>query len=134
MKRPMTGLDTNILVRFIMADDRVQAAKARKLIQSFSPQSPGFITLVCLVELVWILRSKYRQPKSEITRWLDGFLTVPDFVIEGHEAVTLALKAYQAGNSGFADCLIERCGHFAGCRHTITFDRKASKYAGMKLL
>jgi predicted nucleic-acid-binding protein len=130
----MTGIDTNILVRFIMADDRMQAARARKLIQSFSAQSRGFITLVSLVELVWILRSKYRQPKSEITRWLDGFLSVPEFVVESQDAVTLALRAYQAGNAGFADVLIERCSHFAGCAHTMTFDRKASKHAGMKLL
>jgi predicted nucleic-acid-binding protein len=51
----MIGLDTNVLVRYIMQDDVKQAAKATKLMESLSAQAPGFITLVSVVELVWVL-------------------------------------------------------------------------------
>ena len=53
----MMGLDTNVLVRYIMQDDAKQAAKATKLIESLSPDAPGFVTLVSVIELVWVLSS-----------------------------------------------------------------------------
>lgn len=130
----MTGLDTNILVRFLMADDPAQTSRARTLFQSFSSQSPGFISLVCLAELVWVLKSKYRQPKAEIVRWLEQFLTSPQIAFESSSVVEEAIQAYAGGRGQFADCLIERSGHIAGCRETVTFDVNASKSAGMRLL
>lgn len=129
-----TGLDTNILVRFVMADDPVQSPLAHRLLQSFSSASPGFISLVSLAEMVWVLRKKYRQPKSLIVHWLTRFLESPELVLEGPETVASAVKAFANGNAHFADCLIERCGHVNGCALTVTFDKNAAKTAGMRLL
>jgi predicted nucleic-acid-binding protein len=47
----MIGLDTNVLARYITQDDSKQAASAGRLIESLDEQSPGYITLVTLVEL-----------------------------------------------------------------------------------
>src|SRR5579871_6498905 len=106
----MTGLDTNVLVRFVMADDPIQSTRVRALIQSFSAESPGFVSLVCLAELVWVLRSKYRQPKSDIVKWLDRFLNAPELFFEAQSIVEQALTTYANSRAEFSDCLIERSG------------------------
>jgi predicted nucleic-acid-binding protein len=130
----MTGLDTNVLVRFVMADDPLQSEQARALVGSFSPESRGFISLVCLAELVWVLRSKYRQPKREIVGWLERFLESSELAFESQSAVEQALAIYEGGKAEFSDCLIERSGAGAGCQSTLTFDAEAAESAGMRLI
>ncbi len=130
----MIGLDTNILIRFVMADDSMQYRKADRLMQSFSVQSPGYITLVCLAEFVWVLRSRYKKPKHVIVQWLTELLDSPELVLENQFAVEQALLTYTTTKSDFSDCLIERAGHVAGCTSTVTFDKTAAKAAGMRLL
>ena len=130
----MTGLDTNILVRFVMADDAAQAASAKTLFKSFSIQSPGFISLVGVVEFVWVLRSKYRQPKSAIIQWIGQLLGTAELIFESQGVVELALNDYSTGVADFADCLIEWSGKNAGCSETVTFDQDAARTVGMRLL
>lgn len=130
----MIGLDTNILVRYIAQDDAAQAKKANTLIESLSPESPGFIALVSVVELVWVLEGCYNSNKKDIVIVLDTLLRTRGLVIEQADTVWQALRRFADANTDFADCLIERCHHIAGCSHTATFDRKAAKSAGMQLL
>lgn len=130
----MIGLDTNILVRFVMADHPDQSAKARTLLQSLSSDSPAVITLVCLAELVWVLRSRYRQPKRDVIDWVARFLESPEFVVEDHAAVGHALRTYAIGSAEFSDCLIAQTAIAAGCTEIVTFDARAAKSAGMRLL
>jgi predicted nucleic-acid-binding protein len=130
----MTGLDTNILVRFFAKDDLKQSSRAKKLLQTLTPQSPGFICLISFIELVWVLRSRYQMDKSQLIQCLEGLLDSPELVLESHEAITQALRRFADAKTDLADCLIERCGHLAGCHHTVTFDADASKSAGMILL
>ncbi|MEZ5540219.1 MAG: type II toxin-antitoxin system VapC family toxin [Pseudomonadales bacterium] len=130
----MIGLDTNILVRYLTQDDATQAKKANTLIESLSSDSPGFIALVSVVELVWVLEGCYDSDKKDIVTVLDTLLRTRGLVIEQADSVWQALRRFADTNSDFADCLIERCHHAAGCSHTATFDRKAAKSAGMQLL
>ena len=53
----MIGLDTNVLVRYIMQDDAKQSPKATKLIESLTVDAPGFLSLVSVVERGWVLSS-----------------------------------------------------------------------------
>lgn len=62
----MIGLDTNVLVRYIMQDDTKQSAKATQLIESLTSDEPGFIAMVSVVELYWVLTSSYGLA---INRW-----------------------------------------------------------------
>ena len=48
----MVGLDTNVLVRYVMQDDPRQSARATRLIEALTAEAPGFVPLVSLVELV----------------------------------------------------------------------------------
>ena len=130
----MIGLDTNILVRYITGDDSGQTATAVKLIDSFSANSPGFISLISIVELAWVLEDSYRFSKKEIEHVLEILLQTAELVIERAEVVAQGLRRYRAGNADFADCLIQLCGDAAKCEHTFTLDKKAARTAGMRLL
>jgi predicted nucleic-acid-binding protein len=130
----MIGIDTNIVVRYLTHDDPGQTAAAVKMMDSLSPDSPGFLSLIVIVELVWVLEVSYRFKKSEIERVLEILLRSKELLIERAEIVSQALRKFSASNAEFADCLIERCGHAAECQHTVTFDRNAAAAAGMRLL
>lgn len=130
----MTGLDTNILVRFFTKDDLEQSRRAADLMLSLTPEAPGYVSLVSLIELVWVLRSQYRLSKADLIERLERLLDSPEVMVESHTAVTLALRRFSQFKADFADCLIERSGASAGCRETVTFDADASRFAGMRLL
>jgi predicted nucleic-acid-binding protein len=130
----MTGLDTNVLLRFLLQDKPDQSARAAALMSSFSLHEPGFISNVTLAESVWVLERTYRTPKQEISFFVRGLLDSEQLVVENHEVVAQALRKFDGSNVDFADCLIERLGNSAGCRRTMTFDVNASKMSGMVLL
>jgi len=130
----MIGIDTNILARFLAQDDAEQGQRADSLLQTLSPQEPGFVSLVSLIELAWVMRSRYRVSKSELIQNLERLLNSPELVIESQQTVAQAIARFGSAKTDFADCLIERSGHVAGCRHTVTFDENAAKTSGMKLL
>jgi predicted nucleic-acid-binding protein len=130
----MIGLDTNVLVRYITQDDPVQSPKASILIESFSETEPGFVSLISIVELVWVLQGAYPAQRADIISVLEKLLRVKTLHVEHMGLVMHALQAYASGNADFADCLIERSSHHAGCSRTMTFDRKAAATAGMVLL
>jgi predicted nucleic-acid-binding protein len=130
----MIGLDTNVLVRYIMQDDAKQAAKANKLVDSLSPDEPGFVPLVAVIELVWVLSSCFELTREQITQALDGLLRAKQLVVDQADQVVRALRTYSSSSADFADCLIERTASSAGCMKTMTFDVAASKHAGMTLI
>lgn len=130
----MIGLDTNVLVRYIMQDDAKQAAKATKLIESLSPDAPGFVTLVSVIELVWVLSSCFDLTREQIAQALDALLRAKQLVVDQADQVVRALRTYSSSSADFADCLIERTASSAGCAKTMTFDVAASKQAGMTLI
>ncbi|MEW5715629.1 type II toxin-antitoxin system VapC family toxin [Pseudomonas sp. SB113] len=130
----MIGLDTNVLVRYVTQDDPVQSPKASELIESLTTLSPGFVSLVSVVELVWVLQSCYQSAKNDIVVVLETLLRTRELTIEHAEVIWQALRRFTANNADFADCLIERCAHAAGCEYTATFDLSAAKAAGMERL
>ena len=129
----MIGLDTNVLVRFLTHDDPEQTPIAIKLMRSLSPSSPGFVSLVAIAELTWVLTSLYRLEKSEVELVLENLLRSDALVVERSEIVWQALRKFKTCNAGFSDCLVERCGHAAECLYTFTFDKRAVA-VGMRLL
>ncbi|CRM93408.1 putative nucleic acid-binding protein, contains PIN domain [Pseudomonas sp. 22 E 5] len=130
----MIGLDTNVLVRYVTQDDPVQSAKASELIESLTTASPGFVSLVSILELVWVLQSCYQSAKSDVVMVLETLLRTRELTVEHAEIIWQALRKFVANKADFADCLIERCAHAAGCEYTATFDLNAIKTTGMKRL
>ncbi|WP_316151286.1 type II toxin-antitoxin system VapC family toxin [Cupriavidus sp. BIC8F] len=130
----MIGLDTNVLVRYFAQDDPVQASKATALIESLTAETPGYVTQVVLVEVVWVLGRAYGTDRDQIAQVIETLLRTKELVIEAAATVWRALRLYAASSADFADCLIERACHEAQCEYTATFDTKAVKITGMRLI
>ena len=130
----MIGLDTNVLVRFLVQDDAEQARAAQDLIATFSEAVPGFVCREVLVELVWVLERAYGLPREEIARTLDGLLEARELVIEAADRVAIAADRYRKGGPGFDDQMVALAGQGAGCHATVTFDRKAAGLPGVQFL
>ena len=111
----MIGLDTNVLVRYIMQDDPKQSAKATALIEQLSPYNPGFITLVSVVELYWVLTSSYGLTAQQVKQALVVLLRAKQIIVDRADQVLRALRVFDDGKADFADCLIERTAAAAGC-------------------
>ena len=127
----MLGIDTNVLVRFLVRDDQTQFKKARKLLKrEVSNGRRVFINQLVLLETEWVLRSRYGLAKTLMLDTISRLLDAPDIQLEDEPAVEEALFIWRDANADFADCLIgARNGRF-GCRATVTFDTKASKLSG----
>ncbi|WP_298332813.1 PIN domain-containing protein [Asticcacaulis sp.] len=130
----MIGLDTNVVVRYIMQDDMAQAALASALIEGLSDDQPGFISVVTCVEIVWVLTRSYRLPRDAIIETLEILLSAYQLRFEHKPDLYRALGDYKSGKADFADALIHRLNLSAGCDKTVTFDVAAADHAGMTLI
>jgi predicted nucleic-acid-binding protein len=131
----MIGLDTNVLVRYLAQDDRIQSPLATKFLEgSLSLDEPGFVATVVLAELVWVLESNYQFGREQITNLLDALLRAQQLKFQDPDSASQALRDFRTSKADYVDCLIQRLGSGAGCDHTVTFDRTASRINGMRLL
>lgn len=130
----MIGIDTNVLVRYLAQDDDTQSPVASRIIDGFSADAPGFVSIVVLVETVWVLSKAYKASREQVAETVELLLRARELVVEGAEAAYLALATYQASNADFADALIAHGAKLAGCSETLTFDRAAAASTGMRLL
>ena len=130
----MTGLDTNVLVRYFVKDDPAQTARSVAAIYALTPDDPGWIGTAVLMELAWVTANTYRKTRLEIVQILDTLLASPEIVIEQSDVARRAVSIYRNANISFADCLIASSALYAGCNRTLTFDKGAAKWAGMTLI
>ena len=130
----MIGLDTNILVRYLTQDDPTQSPKATEIIERrLTKAKPGFVSVVVMVETVWVLDRAYDLAAQDIAAAIERMLQVEVFVIEKEQEVFTAMVALKQGRGSFADALIAELGASARCVHTLTFDNKALRLPGFKL-
>ena len=131
----MIGLDTNVLVRYLVQDDPGQSRKATQVIaKQCTRDDPGFINRIVLCELVWVLESAYGYSKDAIVPVLEKLLRTSQLKIEDTQAAWTAFRSYQKGKADFADCLLGTTNRFNGCHETVTFDHAASKLEDFRLL
>ena len=130
----MIGLDTNVLVRYLTQDDAVQSPQATEIIERrLTVASPGFVSVVAMVETAWVLDRVYRLSGQDIAAAIERMLQVEVLVIEKEQEVFAAMVALKQGRRAFADALIAELGTGAGCIYTLTFDTQAVRLSGFKL-
>ena len=130
----MNGIDTNILVRYLVGDDPAQFRAASRIIErECSVQDPGFVNHLVLVELVWVLESAYKVARPAIVSALGAILSTSQLSIEHPDDARAALHEYVDG-ADFADSLISAANARAGCEYTATFDRRAAGRKGFRLV
>jgi len=131
----MIGIDTNVLVRLIVADEPRQAAVARNFIRErCSSADPGFVSNVVLAEIAWILATGYGYSRLQVADAIDQIMETVQLQVESSTDIAAALVEYRAGPADFADCLVGQTNRTADCSHTVTFDRKAAKLGTFELL
>lgn len=129
----MIGLDTNVLIRYLVQDDPVQSVTASELIDELTESAPGFLSLVTVVELYWVLRCAYKVDADECADLLEGLLDARELQVDRSAVVRSAIAASRGGLD-FADAIIAELGRIAGCDHTVTFDQRAAGDGAMRLL
>ena len=127
----MLGIDTNVLVRFLVRDDEAQFDKARRLIRrEVAAGRSVCVSQLVLLQTEWVLRSRYAMPKMAIIAAFSGLLNAADVQFEDEPAIEEALFVWKDSAADFADCLIGAHHRRLGCRATATFDARAVKLPG----
>ena len=132
----MIALDTNVLLRYLTQDDPAQSRKAVEVIERrLTLENPGFVSLVSVLEIVWVLRSLYRRSQAQIADHLEMILAAETLQVQNEQEVYQAVVALRSGSGAFEDALIGALGLWWGCSATLTFDRDAAKrLTGFQLL
>ena len=130
----MIGIDTNILVRLYAQDDPVQSRLATDFLEKRLRHETGYVSLIVVVELVWVLTRVYGFDKEKLLVVLGNLLASGDIEVEQAEVFAAALRGFQKTGAQFSDLLISAGARQAGCSQTFTFDDRAAKQAGMTLL
>ncbi len=127
----MIGLDTNVLVRFLVRDDEDQFGRAQKLIRREAQAgTPVVVSHLVLLETEWVLRSRYKVTKAELLGAFSDLLSAVDMSFEEEHTVEEALFIWKNSSAQFADCLIGTRYGTLGCNATATFDAAAMKLPG----
>jgi predicted nucleic-acid-binding protein len=131
----MIGLDTNVIVRYVTQDDPKQSPVATRFMEkTLTAEEAGFVSLVVLAEVVWVLVSLYAADRTGIAEVLTGLLTTQQLRVESAELVWRAKRRYEQSKADFSDALIIECAMAAGCQRSVTFDRPAAASSGFELL
>jgi predicted nucleic-acid-binding protein len=131
----MVGLDTNVILRYLLQDDPKQAIRANHIVDHvLSGRNPGFISLVTILEIVWVLRSLLKQTPTEIATHLEHLLAADSLEVQNEQQVFEAAYAVKRGVGEFEDALIGALNAWAGCPHTLTFDKRALRMPYFQLI
>ena len=121
----MIGLDTNVIIRFLVMDDPTQAKKASTLVRTaLKNQEELFIDSVVLCEMVWVLEGAYEFARDEIADVLEKILMTELIAIQDRDEAWLALNDYRQGRADFSDYYIGRINKNSGSDYTVTFDQE----------
>ena len=130
----MIGLDAHVVVRYLMQDGPQQAGRATAFMErQLSAENPGFISLVVLTEIAWVLRSCYGIDRDDISRTFRAMLETRQLWVERTDLVVRALRRYAENTADFSDALIVELARDQGCTEIVSFDRKADSL-GMRIL
>lgn len=131
----MKALDTNLIVRFLVADDLSQAEAVRVIfLQAEQNKDVFFVPVLVLLETIWVLESAYSMQREDIIKALQGLTRMPILAFESSSAVHLFLSLAERNRGDLPDLLIGSCARQAGCDSVLTFDKKAGRTELFELL
>ncbi len=113
-------VDTNVLVRAAVGDDPEQAEAAARLLRE---ARVVVVSLVCLCELVWVLRRVYRFNRDSISIALRELIDATNALVD-RPAAEAGMALLEVGGD-FADGVIAFDGRRLGGETFVTFDKRA---------
>ena len=127
----MPALDTNVLIRYVVQDDKAQLAAARRLIREcVSEDRALFVPVTVALEFEWVLRAGFGYAKDEVMEVLSNLFSAVELTFESERALEVALQLYRESAADFADCLHIALVVQAGQQPMWTFDKRAAKIVG----
>ena len=130
----MIAVDTNVLVRYLVCDDVLQAQAARALLEELSSERPGYVCREVAIELVWVLERAYQFPRDQIADVLEGLVSAEELIVEAADDIARASSSYRRVRAGFSDLMILASAERAGAGPLYTFDRAFAKLHGAVLV
>jgi len=131
----MNALDTNVLIRFLVADDKIQAQKVYDLFKRAEAGKEQFwVPLTVVLEIIWVLESVYAIPRKEIIGALHELLMMPILKFELHSAIKNFVVTARESTFDLSDILIAHSAKIHGCNCVLTFDKKASDFRLFRLI
>lgn len=125
----MIGIDTNVLVRFLVQDDPDQGAQARDAFSRLTASSPGYLPTLVLAETYWVLHRAYKFKPDAILTCMEEMMATEEIIVQDAAQVALAIAAAREG-ADFADALIRSPCAARGCRTVWSFDEGAQSALG----
>ena len=120
----MKALDTNVIVRFLINDDKTQGRKARVLFENAERTGERFlIGSSVLLETIWVLSAVYDLARKDVLHALELLTQIPILEFESYETVLELVRLGATTNADLPDLLIGLSGKAAGCESTLTFDK-----------
>jgi predicted nucleic-acid-binding protein len=120
----MAAVDTNVLVRLLVADDPTQTRRALSFLEA---RRPLWVSTVVLVETVWVLTAVYGWSKAQTLAMLETAGNSRDFAFQSIETVRAAIAIYASGKADFSDCLALEVARSEGHLPFATFDKAAAR-------
>ena len=125
----MKAIDTNILIRFLVGDDELQAKKVYSIFKKTeSEKKELFVPLLVVLEMIWVLESVYDISRTELLDSISDLLLMPIFKFDQQSALQQLVHSAQGNKYDLSDLLIAHSAEVNGCEAVITFDKKASKF------
>jgi len=131
----MKALDTNVLVRFLVRDDKRQAETIYRVFKKAeSDREVFFVPLLVVLETVWVLESVYKIPRKEILDSVNELILMPILEFETQSAILNSVFSARKTKMDLSDLLIAHSAKFSGCECVLTFDKRASNFGLFELL
>lgn len=131
----MPALDTNMLIRYVVADDAAQLAAARRLIHRCVEEGLAlYVPVTVVLELEWVLRASFGFAKDAVMGVLARLLSAAELSFESEQALEVALQLFREGSADFSDCLHVALAAQAGEQPLWTFDKGTARLSGARLL
>ncbi|MGH9321734.1 MAG: PIN domain-containing protein [Vicinamibacteria bacterium] len=120
----MKALDTNVLVRLLVNDDKVQARRAKAVLERAEQESERYyLTLLVVLELIWVLSAVYQLTRGEVLDALEFLTQMPVLELESSGAVLDLVRVGRSGTLDLPDLLIGLGAKAQGCETTLTFEK-----------
>jgi predicted nucleic-acid-binding protein len=122
----MIGIDTNVLLRAMIRDDEVQAARAEALLRAAQSRNELIVvSLTVVLEAVWALRRSYKLKRNDVVTFLDRLTSNRAIHILDRDIVVAALGLYRSSSIDFADVVIGLRATMEGADEVFSFDTDA---------
>lgn len=131
----MAAVDTNVLVRYLIQDEDSQFAVVIRLLDECAREGRTlFVPITVTLELEWVLRSNFQVGKADLISTLSQLLSATELSFQSEQVVEQALALYRDSSANFVDCVHGALAAQGNEEPLWTFDKKAARVEGVKLL